>query len=80
MQDQMAQDQQPQAPDQGEDQVGELVAKISSDLLALKEASPEAFAQLLGSLQSDGAEEESEEAGMVPAMAGAGGVPMSHGR
>ena len=78
MQDQMPQDQQPQS--QGEDQVGELVAKISADLLALKEASPEAFAQLLGTLQSEGGEEESEEAGMVPAMAGAQGVPMSHGR
>jgi hypothetical protein len=57
--------------------VEELAAKISSDLLALKEASPEAFEKLVMAIAAEG---ESPDEGMADQMAGAQGVPMSHNR
>lgn len=68
--------QSPQAPNGGVN-VEELAAKISSDLLALKEASPEAFEKLVAAI---GAEGQSPDEGMAPQMAGPEGVPMSHNR
>jgi len=77
----MEQTPQPQAPpkeEQHEVNVEELAAKISSDLLALKEASPEAYQQLVAAITEG--EAQSQEAGMSSAMGGPNGVPMSHGR
>lgn len=76
MQQQPPPSQPPQSPEQGVN-VEELAAKISSDLLALKEASPEAYAQLIAAA-AGGEDSGEEETGMAPAMAGPNGVPVSH--
>jgi hypothetical protein len=76
----MAEGQKPEA------NVQELAAKISQDLLALKEASPEAFQELVAVIaaeaggQEEAAEGESEGPEMVDAMQGSKGVPMNHMR